>query len=72
MVLVERWGHPDADTLTLDMTITDPKTYAVPRVGDTITFVRAKAAIFEELCVPSEEEHFNDRIREAAVGAAKP
>ena len=72
MVLAERWRHPDADTLTLDMTITDPKTYTVPWVGDTITFMRAKAAIFEELCVPSEEEHFNDRIRDAAVGAAKP
>ena len=53
MVLVERWKHPDANTLTLDMTITDPKTYTAPWVGDTITFVRAKAAIFEELCVPS-------------------
>ena len=58
--------------LTLDMTITDPKAYTAPWVGDTITFVRAKAAIFEELCVPSEEEHFNDKIRDAAVGTAKP
>jgi hypothetical protein len=72
MVLVERWKHPDANTLTLDMTITDPKTYTAPWVGETITFVRAKAAVFEELCVPSEEEHFNDRIRDAAVGSAKP
>lgn len=72
MVLVERWRHPDADTLTLDMTLTDPKTYTAPWVGETITFVRAKAAIFEELCVPSEEEHFNDRIRDAAVGTSKP
>lgn len=72
MVLVERWRHPDANTLTLDMTITDPKTYTAPWVGETITFVRAKAAIFEELCVPSEEERFNDRIRDAAVGSAKP
>ena len=72
MVLVERWKHPNADTLTLDMTITDPKTYTAPWVGETITFVRAKAAIFEELCVPSEEDHFNDRIRDAAVGSAKP
>jgi len=72
MVLVERWRHPDANTLTLDMTITDPKTYTAPWVGDTITFVRAKAAIFEENCVPSEESLFNDRIRDAAVGTSKP
>ena len=72
MVLVERWRHPDANTMTLDMTITDPKTYTAPWVGDTITFVRAKAAIFEENCVPSEEDTFNDRIRDAAVGTSKP
>jgi hypothetical protein len=72
MVLVEKWRHPDADTLTVDMTITDPKVYTTPWVGETVTFVRAKAAIFEELCVPSEEEHFNDKIRDAAVGTAKP
>jgi hypothetical protein len=72
MVLVEKWRRPDADTLTLDMTITDPKAYTAPWVGETIKFVRAKAAIFEELCVPSEEDHFNDKIRDAAVGTAKP
>lgn len=72
MVLVEKWHHPDADTLTVDMTITDPKVYTAPWGGETVTFVRAKAAIFEELCVPSEEEHFNDKIRDAAVGTAKP
>lgn len=72
MVLVEKWHHPDADTLTVDMTITDPKVYTAPWAGETVTFVRAKAAIFEELCVPSEEEHFNDKIRDAAVGTAKP
>jgi len=72
MVLVEKWRHPDADTLTVDMTITDPKVYTTPWVGETVTFVRAKAAIFEELCVPFEEEHCNDKIRDAAVGTAKP
>ena len=56
MVLVERWKHPERDTLvTLDMTITDPKAYTAPWVGDTVTFVRAKAAVFEELCVPSKK-----------------
>ncbi len=72
MVLVERWKRVDADHLTLDMTLTDPKTYTAPWVGDTITFERVKVAIFEEICAPSEESHFNDRIRDAAVGKAKP
>ena len=41
-------------------------------VGDKITFDRAKVAIFEEICAPSEESHFNDRIRDAAIGKSKP
>jgi hypothetical protein len=72
MHLEERYRRLDADTLELVMTLTDPKAYAKPWVGDKITFVRARAAIFEEICAPSEEKHFNDRIRDAAVGKAKP
>jgi hypothetical protein len=58
--------------MELVMTLTDPKAYTKPWVGDRITFVRAKVAIFEQICAPSEENHFNDRIRDAAVGTAKP
>ena len=72
MVLTERYQRLDADTLQMDMTLTDPKTYTAPWVGDTIKFERVKVAIFEEICAPSEENHFNDRIRDAAVGTAKP
>jgi hypothetical protein len=56
----------------VQMTLTDPKTYTAPWVGDAITLVRAKVAIFEEICAPSEESHFNNRIRDAAVGKVKP
>jgi hypothetical protein len=72
MVLVERWKRVDIDTLQVQMTLTDPKTYTAPWVGDPITLVRAKVAIFEEICAPSEESHFNNRIRDAAVGKVKP
>jgi hypothetical protein len=72
MVLTERYQRLDADTLQMDMTLTDPKTYTAPWVGDTIKFERVKVAIFEEICAPSEENHFNDRIRDAAVGTTKP
>lgn len=72
MMLVERYKRLDADTLQLDMTLTDPKTYTAPWVGDTITFERVKVAIFEEICAPSEENKFNDRVRDAAVGKSKP
>jgi hypothetical protein len=72
MRMVERYRRVDKDTLELDMTLTDPKTYTKPWVADTIKFVTAKAAIFEEICSPSEENRFNDKIRDAAVGKPKP
>jgi len=72
MHIVERYRRVDKDTLELDMTLTDPKTYLKPWVADTIKFVTAKAAIFEEICSPSEESRFNDKIRDAAVGKSKP
>ncbi len=72
MKLVERFKRLDIDHLQVDMTLTDPKAYTAPWVGDPITFERVKVAIFEEICAPSEENHFNDRVRDAAVGTAKP
>jgi hypothetical protein len=72
MRLEERFHRLDADTLEVNMVLTDPKTYTKPWVSDVITFVNPKAAIFEEICAPSEENIFNDRIRDAAVGKSKP
>jgi hypothetical protein len=72
MHLEERFQRTDPDTLQVNMVLTDPKAYTKPWVSDTITFVAAKAAIFEEICAPSEENLFNDRIRDAAVGKSKP
>jgi len=72
MRLVERYRRLDLDTLELNMTLTDPKTYTKPWVSDTIIFVRKKVAIFEEICAPSEENRFNEKIRDAAVGKTKP
>ena len=72
MRLEERFHRVDADTLEVNMVLTDPKTYTKPWVSDLITFVNPKTAIFEEICAPSEENLFNDRIRDAAVGKSKP
>jgi len=72
MVLEERFRRVDIDHLEHSMTLTDPKTYTQPWVGDKITWVRKKVAIFEQICAPSEESHFNDRIRDAAIGKSKP
>jgi hypothetical protein len=72
MVLQERYKRMDADTLELTMTLADPKTYLKPWVSDKLTFKNPKQALYEELCVPSEENSFNDNIRDPAVGKAKP
>jgi hypothetical protein len=72
MTMVERFKRLDADHLQLDMTITDPKAYTAPWKAEPIIFDRVKVAIFEEICSPSEEGHFNDKIRDPAVGTAKP
>jgi hypothetical protein len=72
MHLVERYRRVDKDTLKLDMTLTDPKTYTKPWVAETITFVSAKVAIFEEICSPSEERRFNDDIRDESKAMPKP
>jgi len=72
MRLVERYRRPDKDTLLLEVTLTDPKTYTKPWVADTITFVSAKAAIFEEICSPSEEHRFNEKIRDTSESKSTP
>jgi hypothetical protein len=72
MHLEERFRRTDPDTLQVNMVLTDPKAYTAPWVSDQIVFVNPKAAIFEEICAPSEENLFNDRIRDAAVGKSKP
>jgi hypothetical protein len=72
MHLIERYRRIDKDTLKVDMTLTDPKTYTKPWVADTITFVSAKVAIFEEICSPSEERRFNDDIRDESKAITKP
>jgi hypothetical protein len=72
MRLVERYRRVDKDTLLLDMTLTDPKAYTKPWVAETITFVNPKAAIFEEICSPSEEHRFNDEIRDESKAKPKP
>jgi hypothetical protein len=72
MRLVERYRRIDKDTLKLDLTLTDPKTYSKPWVADAITFVNPKSAIFEEICSPSEERRFNDDIRDESKAKSKP
>ncbi len=52
----------------LVMTLTDPKTYTKPWVSERKVFKLAPAnvEIQELFCVPSEEESFNQRVRDPA------
>jgi hypothetical protein len=72
MHIEERWHRADPDTLELSLTITDPKIYAKPWVSDKKVFKLSKEEMYEELCVPSEEENFNEKIRDVAVSKANP
>lgn len=74
MTLEERWRHPDAETLEVTMTLTDPKAYTKPWVGGKQTFKlqlpKGVTILEEAYCVPSEEESFNTQVRNPA-GAGK-
>ncbi len=64
--------HPDATTLEISMTIDDPKTYTQPWVANKQSFrlnlPKDHTILYENLCVPSEEEEFNRGVRNPAGG----
>ena len=72
MKLREVYTHPDAMTLDIVMTIDDPKTYTQPWVGNKQAFKlelpKDKTILFEDYCVPSEEQAFNNGVRNPAGG----
>ncbi len=73
MRLVERWHRLDRDNLELNLTLTDPKTYTKPWVGERKNFrLQPQKELEESPCVPSEEEAFNKRIRDPAGLGVKP
>jgi len=69
MHLQERYHRLDRDTLEIVVTIDDPKTYTKPWVSDKLTFrLQPNDRIREDFCVPSEEESFNQGVRNPAGG----
>jgi hypothetical protein len=68
MRVTERYRRVDNETLLYDITITDPKAYTQPIVGPHRTMkMRPKDEIVEEICVPSEEKSFAERIADPAT-----
>ena len=76
MKLQEHWRHPDAMTLSVDMTLTDPQIYTKPWTNKKpMTFQlqlpKGTTELEEAYCVPSEEQSFNENLRNPAAGANK-
>ena len=68
MRITERYRRADLETILYDITITDAKAYARPIVGpQRIMKLRPGDELVEEICVPSEEKSFADRVAEPAT-----
>ena len=72
MKLHEVYRHPDAMTLEITMTLDDPKAYTKTWVGNKqtyrLTLPKEYTVLYEYYCVPSEEESFNQGVRNPAGG----
>jgi hypothetical protein len=71
MTLEERWTRTDYETLQLTMTLKDPEYYTAPWVSAKPQIFKLqlpldRTVIGEEFCVPSEEEDFNQNVRNLA------
>ena len=67
MRIVERWSRPTYGTLESQLTIYDPAVYTEPWVGQVFTTKLAPGAeLWDQPCVPSEEDFFNENAYSAA------
>jgi len=63
MRITERYRRVDHDTILYDITVTDPTAYTQAIVGPhRIMKLRSHDELIEEICVPSEEKSFGERI----------
>lgn len=71
MTLEERFKRVDHDTIEFTMTLTDPKAYTRPWVGDksTLTLADSKTVMREDVCIPSVEARYKEEVRNPAGGA---
>jgi hypothetical protein len=71
----ERYHRTSPTTIEYSLKITDPATYVQPFVSDTKTLVlnheKSEDEKLETFCVPSEEQAFNNAIRNPAGGVTK-
>lgn len=68
MKMTERWTRVDFDTLTLDVTIDDPKIYTELYKVNTVRFSRSPDNVrVANFCNPDNEKLFEERIRSQAI-----
>ncbi len=68
MKMTERWTRVDFDTLTLDVTIDDPKIYTQMYKVITVRFSRSPDGVrVANFCNPDNEKLFEERIRSQAI-----
>jgi hypothetical protein len=72
MKLHEVYNHPDVMTLEITMTLDDPKAYTKPWVANkrkfNLALPKGLMVLDEHYCVPSEEQAFNQGVRNPAGG----
>jgi len=72
MKLREVFHHPDVMTMEITMTLDDPTAYTKPWVGNKQSFQlqlpKGLTVMYEYICVPSEEQAFNNGVRNPAGG----
>lgn len=71
MHIVERYRHPDAVTLEMSMTLEDPKVYTRSWSGQKtfkMELPKGLTVLDESYCVPSEEQSFDQNVRDPAAG----
>jgi hypothetical protein len=68
MKLVERYTRADHDTLLLNATIDDPKTYTTLYKVITVTLKLQPSRVrIANFCIPDNENAFQERIRSQAI-----
>lgn len=68
MRVTERYRRIDNETILYDITIADPKAYTQPIVGPHRKMkLRPKDELIEEICAPSEEKSFAERVADPAT-----
>jgi hypothetical protein len=72
MTLEERYHRADRDTLEVTMTISAPKAYTKPWVSEKkVLRLIPKGEVQELFCVPTEEQRFNNLVKDPGAGVTR-